>query len=280
MKSNELTAIQKGRILIHNQKEHPKIKQKFWYVWYRKIVINKKNKEEPKILFQTGSITKESAIEQKDKLWKSGLFKDCELGIVSVDAEISNFQYRKEISKKDVSIFKSMNLNKFIVADTETTGFAKWDQIIDLAAVAVEDYQIVNTFQRYIIPTCKLKPDSIKVHGLTKDFLEKSGMPARQVFQEFRDFIKDSGPFVGHNIAFDKRMIESHSRKVKVPIDVEIGFDTHKITEKLLHLPDYKLANIIDLFDLRKDLKSHSALDDVIATFRVAKIMREVYKTS
>lgn len=279
MKNSELNAIRQGRILAHNQKEQPKIKQKFWYVWYRQAVINKKNKEEPRILFQTGSTTRESAEEQKAKLQDSGLFKNYELGIVSVDTEISNFHYRKQVAKKDIPILKAMDLDKFIVADTETTGFARWDQVIDLAAVKVVNYEIVDKFQCYIVPTCKLKPDSIKVHGLTMEFLQKNGISAKEAFTKFRNFIKDGGPFVGHNIAFDKRMIEGHSRKVKVPIDVEIGFDTHKITERLLHLPDYKLANIVDIFGLREDLKAHSALDDVIGTYRVAKIMKEVYQS-
>jgi len=279
MNSNELNAIKKGRILQHNQKEQPKIAQKFWYVWYRQVSLTKKNTQELKILFQTGSTIKESAIEQKDKLEKSGLFKNHELGIVSVDAEISNFHYRKEIAKKDHSALKAMDLDKFIVADTETTGFARWDQVIDLAAVRVVDYEIVDQFQCYILPTCKLRPDSIKIHGLTMDFLKERGVPAKEAFKKFKEFIKDSGPFVGHNIAFDKRMIESHSKKCKIPIEVEIGFDTHRIAERLLYLPDYKLANIVDMYRLRNDLKAHSALDDVIGTFRVAKIMREVYKS-
>ncbi len=278
MNGKEASAIRKGRILKHNQKESPKISQKFWYVWYRQGISTRSNKEEPRILFQTCCTTKESAEEQKAKLKDSGLFRDCELGILSFDADIRNFHYRKEITSKDKAGLKVLELRNFIVADTETTGFAKWDQVIDLAAVKVVDNKIVDKFQRYIIPTCKLKPDSIKVHGLTLEFLQKNGIPAKQAFSEFKTFIKNGGPFVGHNIAFDKRMIESHSNKVRVPIIVDIGFDTQKIAEKLLHLPDYKLANIVDLFDLRGELQAHSALDDVIGTFKVADIMREVYK--
>jgi DNA polymerase III alpha subunit (gram-positive type) len=274
----ETKIIKNGRVLSHNQKENPKITQKFWYVWFKSASNDKKNTEDPKILFQTCSTSKETAEEQKTKLEESGVFKNHELGIVSVDAEISNFHYRKSVTKKDLTSLSTININKFVVADTETTGFSKWDQVIDLAAVKVVDDEIVDKFQCYILPTCKLKEDSIKIHGLTMEFLKKNGVTAKEAFSNFKAFIKDAGPFVGHNISFDKRMIESHSSRVKVPIEVEIAFDTYKIAEKLLFFPDYKLASIIDILGLRKDLKSHSALDDVIGTFKVAKIIKEVYK--
>jgi len=273
MESKEEIAIKKGRIFKHNQKEHFKIKQKFWYVWYRS-----NNKEDPRILFQTGATTEESAKEQKDKLKESGIFSGYEVGIVSLNAEISDFHYLKDVNKNDYNFIKSIDLKNFIVIDTETTGFASWDQVIDLAAVKVVDYEIVDRFQCFIIPTCKLKPDSIKVHGLTKEFLDKNGIPSTQAYSKFKSFIENGGPFVGHNISFDKRMIESNSRKSRVPIDIDIAFDTQRITEKLIHLPDYKLSNIINLLGLRGDLQSHSALDDVIGTFKLAKSMYEVYK--
>lgn len=272
----EDSGFSQGKIIKHSLRDNPKLQHKLWFVSYKEK-FNKENDCVPRILFNTCSISRDTALEQKKKLDEAKIFDGYELNIVSIDANLGNFTYHKNIKDEDREKIDKLKIKNYFIVDTETTGFTNYDEVIDLAAVRVENGKIVDKFQRFIIPTKKISEDSIKIHGLTKDFLEKNGVTAKTAFREFKDFMECGYPVVGHNIVFDKRMIENHSKKAGVPLVIEVAFDTQRVAEKMIVLPDYKLANIVDYFDFRENLKSHSALDDVLGTFKFAIKLQEIY---
>jgi len=278
LEKKEQSGIKSGRILIHSQ--DAKSERDIYYVWYRTKHKGKiKDKEQPRILAGTSSFSKEGAEEQKIRLIKSGIFKEYEFGVLCVKSRMDDFIFLKEIQEGDLEKIRPLGLKNYIVVDTETTGFQYSDEVIDLAAVKVIDNRVVGSFQKFIIPTKKINYYSQKVHGLTKEFLLKNGIPAHEAFKEFKSFIQDSkGPlqFVGHNVQFDKTKIEDHSKRVRVPINIPIAFDTQKMAEILIETPNYKLETLVDYFDFRNELKAHSALDDSIGTQRIASRLREI----
>ena len=193
----------------------------------------------------------------------------------SINENIKKFM--KQSIKEDNDIWNYLNTEKFIVLDTETTGTSRSDQVIELAAVKLENYSIIDTFREFIIPTVPISKGAEAVHGISKEFLEKNGKDAKDVFIKFKKFAEDY-KIVGHNVDFDRKKIKYHSILYDINIDLKILFDTLKVSRNFMAMNNHKLADIIDRLNLREGLDSHSAIDDVIATVRYAAVLRNVYK--
>lgn len=90
----------------------------------------------------------------------------------------------------------------YVVFDVETTGFSNvYDTIIELAAVKIQNGEVIDRFERFSNPHRKLTAKIIELTHITDDMLV--GQPdIEQVITEFHDFIGDS-IVVAHNASFD-----------------------------------------------------------------------------
>jgi DNA polymerase III epsilon subunit-like protein len=265
------------------------VKSKFWVGWY---LVN--GSDEYRIVLPTLSTSKESAEEKINKIITEGergvgeLLPNLKV-IVPMPKKDKNEDQEdlklpdsilKHVQKnivKNASYITEIDISDFIILDTETTGLFNSDEIVELAAIRFIDGKYESKFHRYIIPTVPIHPQAQKAHGLTIEFLKENGVPASQAFKEFLEW-KGDYPICGHNIQFDKRMIENHFKKLRMKIEIKKGFCTLELSKKIMQLPSHKLENIIDIFDIRKGLGSHNAMDDVKATARYASILNKVYK--
>ena len=250
-----------------------------WYVGYYN------NTNPLRVISKTCSFNVKGMQEQKRKYMKDKNFKGYKIRLVEFDMTTNNINlepseldkkvqlFVKASALKSTSLYSFADIHEYVVIDTETTGIGKKDQVVDIAAVYVSDGEIVDRFQRFINPTVRINPKAEAVHGLSKDFLLSKGREANSIFQEFSKFLKGM-PVVGHNVTFDKRMIERHSEEVGFPIKLNIAFDTLLLSRKILDLDSHKLENIIKKFGLDKGLSSHSALDDAIASKRYADLLK------
>ena len=197
--------------------------------------------------------------------------------VVADDSVIMKYS-KHNFVKKDHKAIGRLGINEFIILDTETTGISKRDEVIEIGAIHVRDGEIVNKFHHYIIPTIRISKGAQDVHGLSLAFLKKNGKDASAVFYELLKFIHRL-PIVCHNVPFDKRLLDQHSKKIGMKLELNAGFDTLDLSRKMLSdVPSNKLTDLIDLFDLRKGLNSHSAMDDVMATFRLWKVLKKAAK--
>uniref|UniRef100_UPI004047CEE3 PolC-type DNA polymerase III n=1 Tax=Solibacillus sp. FSL H8-0523 TaxID=2954511 RepID=UPI004047CEE3 len=90
----------------------------------------------------------------------------------------------------------------YIVFDVETTGFSNvYDTIIELAAVKIQNGQVIDTFERFANPHRKLTAKIIELTHITDDMLV-TAPELSDVIAEFRDFIGEA-VLVAHNAAFD-----------------------------------------------------------------------------
>lgn len=105
---------------------------------------------------------------------------------------------------------------RFVVLDTETTGFVRGKglsvchghRIIEVACVEIEDGVCTgNDFHVYVDPGMDVDPAAVRVHGITSDFLR--GKPQ---FKDIADaliaFIGGS-PVVIHNAPFDIAFLDN-----------------------------------------------------------------------
>ena len=187
---------------------------------------------------------------------------------------MKTLEYKFEPENLKTTVIKYEN-NKVkdltIVIDTETSIF--YNEILQISYVVCDDSgKIVKTVDSYIknrIPS----NDSMKIHGITKDIINKLGQNFSQVIEELMKDLSKCKNIVGHNLQYDLTTIQNdirtyginivnHDGKPKIDIfeDVKI-IDTITLAKKKIKLE----ALYIELFG-KAFSGAHNALNDVIAT--------------
>ena len=116
------------------------------------------------------------------------------------------------------------NNKVFIVADTETTGFGAYDDILEIGAVRIdaETRKVIQSFSTY----CRMKnhkkvpPKIVDLTGITTaDVADAPNIET--VLTAFRQFIGDT-PLVFHNAGFDLRMLGTKYKLLGVMLSVVV----------------------------------------------------------
>jgi DNA polymerase-3 subunit epsilon len=98
----------------------------------------------------------------------------------------------------------------YTVFDTETTGLepSAGDEIIQIGATRIVNGRLLQSeaIDQLIDPQRPLKPESIRIHGITEEMVR--GQPTiDRVLPVFREFCEDT-VLVAHNAAFDMRFLQ------------------------------------------------------------------------
>ncbi|MCW3786332.1 3'-5' exonuclease [Plebeiibacterium sediminum] len=132
-------------------------------------------------------------------------------------------------------------MNDYILfLDTETSDKPKywnaptdevdhWPYILQIAwTICKKSGETVLTHDYYINPgDIKMSEESMRVHGITLDFLKKNGIKREEVLQQLSDDLEKFNPLVvGHFLKFDIKMIE-------------VGFNRAGIKQSFLHRPRF-----------------------------------------
>ncbi len=122
---------------------------------------------------------------------------------------------------------------RFAVIDTETTGFSRYDRIVEFACVTVLDGEIVEEYETLIQPN--RDPGPVHIHGITPSILEAA--------PEFESLAGDiatrlhGAMLVAHNISFDLRMLRQEIERVPtMTLDPGQGICSYLMTKKKLSL--------------------------------------------
>ncbi|MBJ2173335.1 3'-5' exonuclease [Aureibaculum sp. A20] len=173
------------------------------------------------------------------------------------------------------SFKKSKNLplseTRFIVFDTETTGFDKHeDRILSIGAVSVVNNMInvVDNFELYIHQEI-FKSESVKIHGLLKEgHIEK--VTEVEAIELFIKFIKND-VLVGHHVGFDINMVDqmllrNNLGKLKNEcLDTGLLFKQSKHIVYQQNLKNYTLDDLCDELKIEK-VDRHTATGDALIT--------------
>lgn len=123
--------------------------------------------------------------------------------------------------KKDILIF-----------DTETTGLCpkkcvlnfdnvdKWPSIMQLSYVMYDvETNRITKFRDYIIKipeNISISEESIKIHGITREFATNNGVDLMPVLFEFMNDFENAAEVIGHNLEFDLNLLKAEiMRKIK-----------------------------------------------------------------
>ncbi|MGC8768688.1 3'-5' exonuclease [Calditerrivibrio sp.] len=158
---------------------------------------------------------------------------------------------------------------EFCVVDTETTGLdINTAKIINLAAVKIKGFKIIDYYNVFINPGKSIDPESIKWHGITDEMVKDKPFVV-EVMPEFVKFIRKS-VIVGHHIRFDvdmisKELTETFGCALKQKYLDTMFIYTRGIAKKNDHVG---LDFLLDLYKVKCNGR-HTALGDAMATAEV-----------
>lgn len=184
--------------------------------------------------------------------------------------------YSETIKNVDFDPLKS----KYVIFDLETTGLKKEDKIIEIAAISVENGEIVDEFQSLVKPK---RNDSVvninaiiqDLTGLDNDILS-TAPEAIEALTEFDTWMKQASPeFIsGHNIiSFDIPRINTELKSLNLPTLKQIPFDTMQYAREHLKgvTKNFKQETLAEYYGIV--YSAHRAMDDIKALFEIMKVM-------
>lgn len=173
---------------------------------------------------------------------------------------------------KDPRLSQNIEESRFVVFDTETTGFDyENDRILCIGAVALQNntISVADTFEIFLQQDY-YDQKSAQIHGILKDWVTDKPTEL-EALQEFLAFLGDS-VIVAHHSIFDITMINKALERNGLPLLNNIYLDTAYLYKKTLimsHLLErkdhYSLDELADKFDISKKDR-HTALGDAYIT--------------
>ena len=169
-----------------------------------------------------------------------------------------------------------MQTKDWVILDTETTGFAAPIIVVELAAQRMRGWEPQGApFRRLLNQNADIPPEASRVHGYTREILERDGEPSIDVYRDFAAYTGDL-PVVSYNLKYDLEVVlkpEWNRLGIK-PIGAE-GFRALRLAQRLLDpVPagNCKLQTLRQFYRL-PERGAHTAMGDVET---VIDLLREV----
>lgn len=173
---------------------------------------------------------------------------------------------------KDETLLNSVESTRFVVLDTETTGFDfDNDRILSIGAVVLQNgvISIPDSFEIYIHQEHYDK-NSAQIHGILKDWVMDKPSEL-EALQQFLTFLGDS-IIIAHHTIFDVTMINRALERNGLPalnnktLDTAFLYKRTLIMSNLLERKEkYSLDELADKFDISKKDR-HTAMGDAYIT--------------
>ncbi len=161
----------------------------------------------------------------------------------------------------------------YVLLDLETTGLdPKNDSIIEIGAVRVCDFEIVDEFSSLVRPPVPISPFITSLTGISNAMVRDADA-IDTVLPAFMDFV-GSSLVMGHNVNFDINFLYENCLRL-----FGCGFrndfvDTLRLSRKLFPAErHHRLCDMEARFHLHND-HAHRALSDVILTKECYDAMR------
>lgn len=184
----------------------------------------------------------------------------------------------------------------YLFFDTETTGIPRdynapasnsrnWPRLVQLSWITTdEDCNILSQNDFIIYPEGFTIPsDAAKLHGITTAIAKEKGKPLEEVLEKFMEDFKAAKTIVGHNIAFDKKIVGAELIRLgqKDIMDSKKSLCTMEAGTDYCKIRGYYGYKWPKLQELHKKLfgcefeDAHNSMSDVTATLKCFKEMRK-----
>lgn len=185
----------------------------------------------------------------------------------------------------DEDLLGDINTTRFVVLDTETTGFDyENDRILCIGAIVLQNNRIsIHDSFEIFIEQEHYNQATAQIHGILKDFvLDRPN--ELEALEQFLAFLGDS-IIIAHHTKFDVTMINKALERNELPklknrtLDTAILYKKTLIVSNLLEVKEnYTLDDLADKFDISKKDR-HTAMGDAyitaIAFLKILKKLRE-----
>ncbi|MCQ2973990.1 MAG: 3'-5' exonuclease [Bacteroidales bacterium] len=170
-------------------------------------------------------------------------------------------------------------MKNIVCFDTETTGVdTQKDKIIQIAMVKFDrnNFETIDKLNSYIIPDGEwdIPQEAIDVHGLTKDFILKNGVPIKEIANKIINFFNDCDILTYNGNSFDVAILLNNLNAIGINWNLpDCKYYDAFIIEKQLH--SFKLTDVYKRY-YNEDFAAHDAFADVNATIKVFKKQLEI----
>lgn len=169
-----------------------------------------------------------------------------------------------------------MMMNKrFVVVDLETTGHSpkQGDQIIQFAAVVVENGRIVERFSTFLNPNIPIPPFISQLTNIHQKMVEDA--PTFEDISEKIIELLEGAYFVAHNVAFDLNFLQESLAQSGYDKLYPSTVDTVELARMLLPTVEgYKLNQLAEYLNLNHD-QPHQADSDAEVTAKILLLLME-----
>ena len=161
----------------------------------------------------------------------------------------------------------------YVLLDLETTGLnPARDRIIEIGAIKVVEYDIVDTFSTFVKPPYPISPFITSLTGITNDMVRDAGS-IEMILPEFMRFV-GSSLVMGHNVSFDINFLYENCVRCLGVGFVNDYVDTLRLSRRLFpQEKHHRLSDLEERFHLHNE-HSHRALSDVLLTNQCYEYMR------
>ncbi len=155
----------------------------------------------------------------------------------------------------------------FVAFDLETTGFAPPCKILEIGAVKVINYKIIDEFQTFVDPCCIIPKHITEINGINQQMVSN----APEIGDALPLFLKFIGslPIAAHNASFDMKFINYEGMKLGCRITNKV-IDTLALSRR--HYPrleNHKLNTVARHLGVINKLEHRGLYDAMV----VAEIM-------
>ncbi|MDP3681580.1 MAG: 3'-5' exonuclease [Flavobacterium sp.] len=191
----------------------------------------------------------------------------------------------KSEKSSDEELSNDIDAVRFVVLDTETTGFDyTTDRILCIGAIVLQNNTIpINGSFEVYIQQEHYDQATAKIHGILKEFVIDRPTEL-EALQQFIDFLGDS-IIIAHHTIFDITMINKALERNGLPelknktLDTAVLYKKTLLVSNLLERKEnYSLDELADKFDISKKDR-HTAMGDAyitaIAFLKILNKLRE-----
>lgn len=176
-----------------------------------------------------------------------------------------------------------LNEVRFVVFDTETTGFKfSIDRILSIGAVTIFNNRIdLKNSIEFFLEQEKSNPDSIPIHGIIKNHKYEK-ITEIEALNQFLEYIGDA-ILVGHHVGYDVKMINVALQRNEMPllknkyVDTNYLFKKTKVINYLLkNDKNYSLDEICQELNITTHDRHNAAGDAFLTAIAFLKIINKL----
>lgn len=168
---------------------------------------------------------------------------------------------------------------KVIYFDTETTGLnLRYDRIIELAMLTVEDGVIKDNYDEFINIGVDLPPKITQITGITDEMLITKGVGEATVAEDLKNRLTPGTLMIAHNCQFDLsfvyNLLKRHYPDEADEIVSNLNWiDTVTVLKDRKEFP-HKLIDAVKHYEI-EEVNFHRAIDDTKALYDVTQEMKK-----